>query len=245
MPRSKPPVERLSDIEQGQTADFFALLAERTRGATRDGKPFFTCRFRDARRTASFMVWQDGGFFDPCSNDWRVGQCFKLRATFGEHERYGPQLDLHQIRLAGEVDREDGFDPLDFIERSRFDPSATFAALRKLVEDRIADEPLRALTIGLLDTHREKLLILPATLRHYHPFAGGWLEHTLSVATNCLWLAERYREHYAELKRCTRSAASSNSTIRRPFNKRSRAGWSGTCFSAAISFAMRLGCKAR
>jgi 3'-5' exoribonuclease len=34
----------------------------------------------------------------------------------------------------------------------------------------------------------------------FYPFAGGLLEHTLSVAHSCLWLAERYTTHYTELR---------------------------------------------
>src|SRR4029079_13530652 len=82
---------------------------------------------------------------------------------------------------------------------SRFDPAATFAELRALVESVISDDPLRRLTLNLVDRNRERLLMLPASPRHYHPFAGGWLEHTLSVTRNCIGLCERYRAHYPEL----------------------------------------------
>ena len=44
MARAKPPVQRLGELSDGQLADFFALLAERSRGATRDGKPFYPKR---------------------------------------------------------------------------------------------------------------------------------------------------------------------------------------------------------
>ena len=40
MSRSKPPLSRLHEMTPGQAGDFFVLLAERTRAATRDGKPF-------------------------------------------------------------------------------------------------------------------------------------------------------------------------------------------------------------
>src|SRR6266404_2306047 len=86
MPRAKPPLVRLSDLAPGQVGDFFALLAERTRGATRDSKPFYTCRFRDARRTVSCMVWSDGSWFENCDKEWQPGQFFKIRASYGEHE---------------------------------------------------------------------------------------------------------------------------------------------------------------
>jgi 3'-5' exoribonuclease len=197
MSRSK--IARLSELQHGDTADFFAVLASRKRDVTRDGKPYYQCRFRDARRTASFMVWLDGGLFEVCQNEWREGQCFKIRAAYGEHERYGPQIDIVQIRPVRDEDREHGFDPLDFVERSRFDPAATFVELRALIEAEIADEPLRRLVLTVLDGHRERLLMLPASQRHYHPFAGGWLEHTLSVTRSCVMLIERYRIHYAEL----------------------------------------------
>src|SRR5690348_7438467 len=98
MTRPRPVPVRLSDLAPGQSGDFFALLAERTRGTTRDGKPFYTCRFRDARRAATFMVWADGGWFEACERDWQEGGYYKVRGTLVEHERYGPQLDVHNLR---------------------------------------------------------------------------------------------------------------------------------------------------
>ena len=200
MARTKPPLVRLSDLAPGQAGDFFALLAERTRGATRDGKPFYTCRFRDARRTATFMVWADGAWFEACEREWQEGHFYKVRGTFTEHERYGAQIDVQIIRPVTEADRADGFEPLDFVECSRFDREAMFAELRGLAEAHIADLPLRRLVLTLLDRHAEALKRLPATLRNFYPFAGGLLEHTLSVTRICLSLVERYATHYPELR---------------------------------------------
>ena len=50
MSKAKPPLIRLGDMKAGQSGDFFALLAERTRGARKDGKPFYTSRFSDPTR---------------------------------------------------------------------------------------------------------------------------------------------------------------------------------------------------
>src|SRR5262249_5197343 len=185
MPRSKPPVARLCELKQGDSGDFFALLVERTRHTTREGKPYYNCRFRDAGRSATYMVWADGEFFPACEADWKEGQHYKIRADYGEHERYGPQIDVKQIRAATDDDRADGFDPLQFVERSRFDLDAMFAELRGLAEAQIADEPLRKLVLLVLDRHADRLKRIPATQRHFFPFAGGWLEHTLSVSKSC------------------------------------------------------------
>ncbi len=199
MPRPKPVIRKLSDLQTGQLADVFALLSERHKSATRDGKPFYSCKFRDARRTASCMIWGDSERFPECERDWQAGSFFKIRVTYEEHRQYGPRLDLHNIRPVNEQDRADGFVEADLLDRSRNDPAQMLAELHGLAETAIADEPLRRLTLTLLDAHGEKLSLLPATTRHYYPFAGGWLEHTLSVATKCLWLVDRYREQYADL----------------------------------------------
>ena len=128
MPREKPPVLRVGDLTAGQSADFFALLAEKTRHTTQNGKVFFNCRFRDQRRTVSFVAWSDGSWFAPAEREWQAGQFYKLRGTYGEHERYGPQIvELQNIRPVNDADRSNGFDPRQFIEASRFDPAAMFA----------------------------------------------------------------------------------------------------------------------
>ncbi len=190
----------LSELTAGQHADFFALLSEKTKGATRDGKPFYTVRFRDARRSVTFMVWADAKWFTPCEQNWQEGQFYKLRAKYSEHERYGPQIELENLRPVKDEDSADGFDPAQFVERSRLDPAAAFAELRALVVANLADEPLRRLVLTLLDGHEVALQRLPASQGRFYPFVGGLVEHLLSVAKSCLYLGERYAAHYAELQ---------------------------------------------
>ena len=197
MPPAVVPFHR---APAGKPSVFFALLADKAAGKTRDGKPFFTCQFKDRRRTATAMVWADGPFFAACEADWRPGMCFKLHATFGEHDKYGPQVDLRQARPATPADAADGFREADLVDRSRFDPAGMFAELRQVATDELRDGPLRALVVGLLDAHADRLRELPAHPRAFFPFPGGWLEHTLSVTRSCLLLADRYIAHYPELQ---------------------------------------------
>jgi 3'-5' exoribonuclease len=184
----------------GQYGDFFALLASKAKRATRDDKPYYACRFRDSRRSATFMVWADSPWYEPCERDWREGQFYKLRATYAEHERYGPQIDLQNLRLVTEADEADGFRPGEFAEHSRFDADAMFGQLRGLVEGNVADKPLRRLVLTVLDRHGAALRKRPATQGKFYPFAGGLLEHTLSVTQACLRLVDQYAGHYAELR---------------------------------------------
>ena len=200
MPKPKPPVTRLHELTPGQTGDFFALLAERVRGARRDGKPYYTCRFRDSRRVVTFMAWSDGGWFDACDNDWREGQFFKIRGAYGEHPTYGAQIDIQNIRHVKEEDSAVGFEPLEFVERTRHDVEVMFAELHQLAESQITDVPLRRLVLTLLQRCARPLKTLPASTRHFYPFAGGLLEHTLSVTRTCLHLVDKYASHLADLQ---------------------------------------------
>jgi 3'-5' exoribonuclease len=195
MSRSKPNLVRLADMSPGQFDDFFALLAERTRGSRRDGKPFFTCRFRDDGRMVTAMVWADGDWFEACEQTWQQGELYKIRGAYDEHKVYGPQIEIHNIRPANDGD---GLDPRRFVEHSRFDAEAMFAELVALVEAEIADLPLRKLVQTILEQNAVQLKQVRATLRHFHPFAGGLLEHTLSVTHSCVLLSDKYIAHYPD-----------------------------------------------
>jgi 3'-5' exoribonuclease len=197
--KSKPPVVKLHELKVGQTADFFALLTEKSRGLTRDGNPFFSCRYKDSRRTVSCVVWADSVLFADCEKAWQVGTVYKLRATFSEHDRYGPQIDIRQIREVNDEDRAVGLKEVDFFDRSRFDSEAMLVELRTIAETELRDGPLRTLVLALLDSHSATLKPLPATERRFYPYPGGWLEHVLNVTKNCLWLADQYIVRFPEL----------------------------------------------
>jgi 3'-5' exoribonuclease len=200
MGKAKPPLIRLEEMSSGQSGDFFALLCERSRGARRDGKAFYTCRFRDATRTATCMVWLDGPWFEACEKEWRQGQFYKLRATYEEHAVYGPQIEIQNIRLVTDEDRADGFDPLTFVEHSRYDVDTMYQELWTLAETSIGDVPLRRLVLTILEQTKSQLKRVPATQRHFYPYAGGLLEHLLSVTHTCLHLADKYVARYPDLE---------------------------------------------
>jgi 3'-5' exoribonuclease len=201
MPEPKPPtVTQLSALRPKERGTFFAVLAEKTKGITSTNRPYYLCRFRDARRTASFMVWADGGYFEDCESLWAVGQPFKIHAVYTDHEKYGSQIDVIKIRPVEERDHAEGYDPAALAPPARGDAAATLATLRGLVEANIADGPLRRLTVGLLDRHADALKVIPATERRFHTYPGGWVDHTLSVLRTTLQLADHYLDLYPDTR---------------------------------------------
>src|SRR5262249_4275649 len=142
----RPPILKLHELAPGQpAADCFALLVEKTRQTTRDGKQLFKCRFRDGRRSVEAAIWSDAALFADCEAAWEPGTVYKLRCVYSEHERYGPKIDILQIREATAEDEADGFAVDDFLDRARTPPAEMFDALRALVDAELKDEPLKTL----------------------------------------------------------------------------------------------------
>ena len=197
MSASKSKLVPLAELLPGRQADFFAVLLDRVRGTTREGRPYFHCRFGDARRTVSFMAWSDDRWYAKAEAEWRPGQFYKLRGLYSEHERYGPQIDLANIRPVRDADAADGFDPAALVETSPCEPTFALGELRSLVEANVAHEAHRALVLGLLEKHADDLIRLPATRDRAYPYRGGLLEHTLAVAKTAVDLAERYADRFS------------------------------------------------
>ena len=192
-------VTRLADMQPGDVGDCFVVLASKERGTTRDGKPYFRAIFRDAGRSATAMIWSDGGLFADCEQAWQPGVFYKLRCTYSENQ-YGSQIDIDRIRETTDDDRAEGFDPGEFFERSRFDSEEMFRNLSGIAESEIDDEPLRQLVLELLDQHAEAIKSFPAASRNHHAFQAGFLEHVLSVTRTALYLADKYRDYYTGMQ---------------------------------------------
>ena len=192
-------VLRLAEMESGQVGDCFALLAAKQRALTRDSKPYFRVEFRDARRTATAMIWSDSGHFADCEANWQVGEFYKLRCKYLENQ-YGPQVDLDRVRAVQPEDAADGFDPADFYRASRFDVDRMYIELVEIARTKISDVPLRELTLAILEEHADQIKQMPAASRNHHAFRGGFLEHVLSVTRTAVFLADKYSGYYHRMQ---------------------------------------------
>lgn len=193
------PIVALSEMAHGQEADLFVLMTGKEELTTRDGKPYFKVSFRDAGREVSFPVWSDSPWGADCRERWTPGMFYKLRALYRETS-YGPQLEIRKIRETIESDAADGFDPGMCQPTSRLDPQAMLDDLIRIAEGHVEDARLRGLVTSILNENREKLLTCPAARRHHHAFRGGLLEHTLGVARNAVFLADKYANQYPDMQ---------------------------------------------
>ncbi|MDW8037388.1 MAG: HD domain-containing protein [Thermoguttaceae bacterium] len=194
-----PPVKKLAEMQPGQEADLFVLMTTKEQHQTREGKPYYKVGFRDASREIVFPIWADSPWAEVCRTSWTPGQHYKIRAVYRETP-FGPQLDIRKIRPVVEADRQQGFDPLMCLPRSRQEPRAMWEELNELVQEAITDSALKAFIQKILHEYREQMLVIPAAKWHHHAYLGGWLEHTLQVTRHCRYLAQQYRSAYPDLQ---------------------------------------------
>lgn len=191
-------MEILSELVDGQVADFFAMLSEKQQLTTRDGKTYWRVTFRDANREVNFPIWADASLATQCKDDWAAGEFYKIRAMLQE-TNYGLQLDIRRIRPVEEADRDDGFDPAMCMPSTRFDPQEMFDELVQIATEQIEEEALTQLVVHILESNHAALLTLPAAKRNHHACCGGYLEHVLNVTRTCCHFAKKYSELYPEM----------------------------------------------
>jgi 3'-5' exoribonuclease len=189
----------LCELADGQEADVFVQLAARDEGVTRAGKPYFRLTFRDAGREVRTFLWRESACFEECRTAWRKGEFFKIRGVYRDTQ-YGPTLEVHKARRVEDKDREDGFDESRCQRASAFDPQRLYEQLATIAREEIQNPELRALTAGLLEENRETILTLPAATRNHHNYAGGFLEHVVSVVRNARMLVDKYLTDYGDLQ---------------------------------------------
>jgi 3'-5' exoribonuclease len=193
------PIVTLSEMSPGEEADLFLLMTAKEELKTKTGKPYFRVGFRDGGREVSFPIWGDSPWAADCRDRWNPGVFYKLRATYRETD-FGPQLEIRKIREVVEADAADGFDPNCCLPRSRFDPQQMLDELFAMAKEHIKNSALRRLVESLLTDNRSELLTSPAARRNHHAYVGGLLEHTVSVARTCVYLADKYAEYYPDMQ---------------------------------------------
>ncbi|MEN6459380.1 MAG: HD domain-containing protein [Thermoguttaceae bacterium] len=192
------PIATLAELSSGQEADLFLLMNAKEELKTKTGKPYYRVGFRDGGRELSFPIWSDSLWAEDCRDCWNPGTFYKVRAVYRETD-FGPQLEIRKIREVVDADTADGFEPTLCLPRSRFDPQQMFDELLTIARQRIGSPSLLRLVESLLTDHREALLKHPAARRNHHAYVGGLLEHSLSVAKTCVFLAEKYSDYYPEM----------------------------------------------
>ena len=189
----------LHKLEPNQEADVFALLAEKEATKTKEGKPFLWVKFCDAHRELRFPVWSDTVLYKEIKAI-KSGSYCKLRAVY-RITTFGPQLEIHRIRVVEDADSQDGFNPVLLRPSAPIDADKMFDELQTLAKQQLGKDKLYQLVMKILIDHRTTLLFGVASRQHHHNYIGGLLEHTLSVAKIAVALVDHYHKMYPDRKK--------------------------------------------
>ncbi|MGI5832477.1 MAG: HD domain-containing protein [Thermoguttaceae bacterium] len=190
----------LSEMVNAQRGVFYAHLLEREARKTKDGKPFYRVVFTDGNRQVHSVFWDDSPLFEECRSVWKIGVLYKIDATY-RITKYGPQIQIFQIRETKEKDFEDGFPERFGIPSALVRPEILYDEIRALAKSALAKgSPLQLLVLRIFKEYREQLLNVASSRSNHHAYPGGFLEHTLSVAKTAVFLAEHFATSYPASK---------------------------------------------
>jgi 3'-5' exoribonuclease len=169
-------------VKGAQATGQVAVVRKETRVA-RTGSPFLSLLVSDRSGSIGAKDFEGAAEHDAV---FAPGSIVKIRARVDEFNGQ-LQLLIERARPAAEAEIDRG----DFTAVSAYEVEEMFAALRRLVES-LGDEWLRRLLGEVLERYGEEIKRAPAAMRLHHPFAGGLLEHVLSMCRAATALAGHY-----------------------------------------------------
>ena len=176
----------INDLHEGETIRNIYLCKGKRSAETRNGKPYDNLLLQDKTGTLDGKVW------DPNSQGIADYDEKDFIEVFGEVISYNNnrQLNIKQIRKAAEGE----YDPADYMPTSDKSVDGMFEELRSYIRQ-ISNDYLRQAVEYYFVEDEEFIKAFKghsAAKTVHHGFAGGLLEHTLSVVKMCEYFAGAY-----------------------------------------------------
>ncbi|MFH1134504.1 MAG: OB-fold nucleic acid binding domain-containing protein, partial [Pseudomonadota bacterium] len=165
----------VESIREGRQVDAVFLIDDLRLGTTKNGKPYAGFKLKDRTGSLEARVWDGAESF--CQT-FKNGEPVRIS---GLAESFQGQI---QVKVTGARNvPADAIDPAWLVPSSPFNIDDMFAELQGLVAG-LSDRHLRELLEGFLTDSEfaASFKRAPAAKNFHHAYAGGLLEHTLSVA---------------------------------------------------------------
>lgn len=176
----------INTLREGDTIRSIYLCKSKRSAETRNGKPYDNLILQDKTGTLDGKVWDpnSGGIADYSEMDFVevVGEVISYNNNL--------QLNIKQLRKA----YEEEYDVADYLPSSEKNVDGMYSELLSYV-DQIENKYLRQLADYYFrgnETFIRAFREHSAAKSVHHSFAGGLLEHTLSVVKFCEYLAKTY-----------------------------------------------------
>lgn len=185
----------IQEIQAGANVREVFLISSSSFLQSRNG-PYWRLELKDATGALEAKIWNPQSAAYP---DLPAGQFVEVQGKAGSYKEQ-VQLVVEKLRFLApeEVQR---LDRSAFMRVSEPAPEVLMAKMEALCRKELTHAPWRAFVLAVLKNAsiRERLLYAPAAKSIHHAYAGGLLEHLLSVSSLCLKLAD----HYPDIDRQT------------------------------------------
>lgn len=176
----------IESFKPGEEVTSFFLVGGKSIRDSRQGRPFLELTLKDSSGSIGAKYWDVP---EDLALSVNPGDYVKV---MGRVELFNEvlQLIIKRIRHVEDGDRTQGFDETLLFESTGRDIEAMWEELLSIAGGLAA--PLGELVSGILTDYQERMRLWPGARQIHHPFLGGLLEHTLSVARSCEYFSEKY-----------------------------------------------------
>jgi len=185
----------VNTLKKGAELKQFFLLHQVEDRTAKDGRRFLDLLLGDKTGKIKAKVWDD--ILKKYPGPFVVGDFVGVK---GQVDSYKQELQINVKYLETEKSIRfrggdlSAFDPELLIQATPHDRQELWQELHGLAETGIKP-PLKDLVLALLDRHQTDIQASPGAQLYHHPYLGGLLEHTWSVARH----AWQCRSVYPEL----------------------------------------------
>ncbi|MBQ7506969.1 MAG: HD domain-containing protein [Lachnospiraceae bacterium] len=178
-------MKTIQTIREGERINEIFLCRAKTRALTKAGKPYESLLLQDKTGSIDAKIWDPGsqGIEDFDALDY-VNVVADVTAFQGSL-----QLNVKRVRKC----REGEYDPADYLPSTEKNTEEMYRELLELTAS-IKNKYLNQILKNVFDDgeFKKKFCFHSAAKSVHHGFAGGLLEHTLSVARNCEFFSKQY-----------------------------------------------------
>jgi len=190
----------LKDINIGSIVDSVFILAKKTIKKTKNGQDFCVLSFQDNSGSIEGIAWPEAcqslGLLKKGS--FEEGDFVKVQGSVSDYKG-SRQLDISRLMpLSKEEKKLIAND--DFVRSSKRDAGQMFEELQIIISSFKNSYIVQLLESFFSDPGFKKdFCFWPAAVQYHHAYVGGLLEHTLSMAKTCDYLAGCYENIDREL----------------------------------------------
>ena len=178
-------MQEISSLQEGMRFNGILLCRQKTSLVTKTGKPYESILLQDRTGTLDGKIW------DPTSGGIEDYDALDFIQVVGEVTLFqgALQLNIKRVRKArpGEYREE------DYLPVTEGNIEEMYQEVLSICES-VENPWLKPLLLSFFqnDSFKKMFCFHSAAKTVHHGFVGGLLEHTLSVAKNCIFFAERY-----------------------------------------------------